>query len=71
MNYSSNDFNEEQLEILKCLEEYTDNLDLFLSTPSPMFRDKTPYDMLLQHEYQYFDQFRKPRKPKTQPPWIK
>jgi len=68
MSFSFNNLNEEQKEIIKCLAEYTDNVDLFLSTPSPMFRNKAPFDMLMQGEYQYFDQFRKPINP---PPWIK
>jgi len=67
MTYSLDNFDDEQKEIIKCLSEYTDNVDLFLSTPSPMFRNKTPFDMLMQGEYQYFDQFRKPINP---PPWL-
>lgn len=49
--------NDKQKKILESLRELTDNLDLFMSTPNPLFRNKTPIEMLLQEEYQYFEQF--------------
>lgn len=55
-----NSLNDTQKKIYNNLKEYTGTeFNLFMSTPSKMFNGRTPLDMLLNQQYDYFHQFTK------------
>lgn len=58
MNYEL--LSEKQLEIISKLEknfESKEQLELWFSLPNKLFRDKTPLDLLLSGNFDYFERF--------------
>jgi len=58
MNYEL--LSDKQLEIISKLEknfESKEQLELWFSLPNKLFRDKTPLDLLLSGNFDYFERF--------------
>ncbi len=55
---TQNSLNDKQKQILEALKKhYGSSLDMFMSTPNRLFRNRTPFDLLMSGDYEYFSQF--------------
>jgi hypothetical protein len=53
-----NSLNDKQKQILKALQkQFGKDLDVWMSTPNRLFRNRTPFDLLMSGCYEYFSQF--------------